>query len=143
DKKEEPAKEEKKPAGPFGDLDLDTAYLRLRRVTTLPGNEGNLELLPNGEKAVFSGADGKESALYVVKTDGTGQQKISGPGSVQGLNFAGDRVVVVNAGVASSIGLGEGKSDPKTYDIAETIQVDLEQQCHQKFMETSRVLGEQ
>ncbi|MBL9147270.1 MAG: PD40 domain-containing protein [Phycisphaerae bacterium] len=137
----EKPKEDAKPASPFGDLDLDDAYLRVRRVTALPGNETNIEILPSGEKIVFVGADGKESGLFAIKNDGTGQQRLAAGGSVQGLNFAGDRVVLVQGGSASSVGASGG--DAKAYDVSDTIDVDLAVLNEQKFREAMRVLGSQ
>ncbi|MDZ4831528.1 MAG: S41 family peptidase [Phycisphaerae bacterium] len=143
----EPAPEpkpESKPAEPklpFGELDLNDAYLRVRRVTNLPGNESNLELLPAGDKVIFTGAEGTTTVLYSMKTDGTGIQKIGATGSVQGLNFDGSRVVVVAAGAASSLAVGGG--DIKGYELPETVDIDLGVFAKQKFIEAARVLGQQ
>jgi tricorn protease len=134
---------DEKPAEPksaFGDLDLDDAYMRVRRVTRLPGNEGNIELLPAGDKIVFSGAEGTTPALYTIKTDGTGQARLAAIASVQGLNFAGDRLIVVNGGSAAGIGLSGG--DTKTYDFSETIDISAPVFQRQKYAEAMRVLGQ-
>lgn len=139
---EEKPKPEAEPAaasGPFGDLDLDDAYLRVRRVTSLPGSESNLELLPAGDRIVFSGAEGRESALFSIKTDGTGQQRIGAAASVQGLSFAGDRIVLVSGGAAQSVAAGGG--DAKTYELAETIDIDLALQNDRKFRDMARIIG--
>ncbi|MFO0827989.1 MAG: S41 family peptidase [Phycisphaerales bacterium] len=136
-----PEQKAEAPKSPFGDLELDDAYLRVRRVTNLPGNEGNLELLPAGDKVVFSGAEGTTSSLYTIKTDGTGMAKLGAMGNVQGLNFDGSRVVVVSSGAAQSLALVG--SDAKTYDVPETIEIDLGVFSRQKFLEAARVLGQQ
>ena len=128
------------PASAFGELDLDDAYLRVRRVTRLPGNEGNLELLPAGDKLVFSGAEGTTPALYTIKTDGTGQARLAAIGSVQGLNFAGDRVIVVTGGSAAGVGVNGG--DSKAYDFSETIDISTPVFQRQKYAEAMRVLGQ-
>jgi tricorn protease len=129
------------PTSAFGTLDLDDAYRRVRRVTTLLGNEGNLELLPSGERLIFSGAEGPTTSLYSIKTDGTGIQKLGPAASVQGLNFAGDRVVLIGGGQAQTIAAGGG--DSKTLELGESIQIDLKAQARQKFLEMSRILGHQ
>lgn len=128
------------PPSPFGDLDLDDAYVRVHRVTRLPGNEGNLELLPAGDKLVFSGAEGTTSALYTIKLDGTGMSKLAAMGSVQGLNFAGDRVAVVTNGGAASVAVAGG--DTKAYELGETIDVSIPVFQRQKYLEAMRVLGQ-
>jgi len=130
-----------KPVSPFGDLDLDDAYRRVRRVTSLLGNEGNLEVLPAGDKVIFTGSEGATTSLYSIKTDGTGMQKLGPTGSVQGLTFAGDRIVLVTGGTAQSMAVAGG--DVKTYEVSETIDVDLAIQSRQKFKEMARVLGSQ
>ena len=132
-------KPEAKPASPFGDLELDDAYLRVRRVTTLPGNEGNLELLPTGERIVFSGREGVTPALFTIRYDGTGQTRIGGPVRVTGVNLAGDRLTVVNGGSAATLAVSGGEA--KTIDVNETIEVDLAGLSSQKFHEAMRILG--
>jgi tricorn protease len=135
----EQASVEPTPASPFADLELDDAYLRVRRVTTLPGNEGNMELLPTGERIVFSGREGTMPALFTVRYDGTGQTRIAGPGRVTGVNLAGDRLTLVNGGSAATLGVSGGEA--KNVDVSETIEVDLSQLSSQKFLEAMRVLG--
>ncbi len=137
----EPAKPDAKPVSPFGELDLDDAYRRVRRVTTLLGNEANLELLPAGDKVLFTGSEGATNSLYTQKTDGTLLAKLGPTGNVQGLNFAGDRVMLVAAGIGQSIGVPGG--DVKSYDIAESVEINLAAQSRQKFLEMTRVLGSQ
>lgn len=127
------------PSSPFADLELDDAYLRVRRVTTLRGNESSLELLPAGDKVVFTGSEGRESSLYAIKSDGTGLQRLGASGDVQGLSFNGDRIVLVAGGVAQSSAAGGG--DVKTYDVNETIDIDLAVQNERKFRDMARIIG--
>lgn len=123
---------------PFEGLELDDAYLRVRRVTTLAGNETSLELVPTGDRVIFSGSEGKERALFSVKYDGTEQKKVTGAATMVGLNFAGDRVVAMMAGTAQTISLtGEAKS----FDISATSEVGLSERNAQKLGEVSRILG--
>ncbi|MFM7051545.1 MAG: S41 family peptidase [Planctomycetota bacterium] len=123
---------------PFEGLELDDAYLRVRRVTTLLGNEGDLELLPTGDRLVFTGAEGKEQSLYTIRFDGTEQKKIGPAARVVGLNFAGDRVVAVASGQGQTIGLA---GDAKTLDISATSEISLPARNRQKLLEVSRIMG--
>ncbi|MCE2882344.1 MAG: S41 family peptidase [Planctomycetaceae bacterium] len=128
-----------KPAkDPFEGLELDDAYLRVRRVTTLLGNEESLELLPTGDRLVFTGSEGKDSALYSIKFDGSEQKKLGPAVRVVGLNFAGDRVVAIGAGQGQTIGLA---GDPKTVDITATSEISLAARNRQKLDEISRIMG--
>ena len=122
----------------FDELELDDAYMRVRRVTTLPGDEGSLLLLPTGDSIVFSATEGKESALFTIKTDGTAQKKITGPTRVFGLNFAGDRVVAIGGGQGQTVSL---TGEAKNFDIAATSEIALSKRNAQKLDETSRIMA--
>ncbi len=133
------AKDEARPASTlFDELELDDAFLRLRRVTTLPGSEGGLELLPSGERLVFTGSEGRERALLSIKHDGTDQKRIGADVRVSGLSFAGDRVVAVSGGQAQSIAVAGG--DSKTIDISATSEIDLAKLNERKLREVSRLM---
>lgn len=116
--------------------DLDDAYLRVRRITSAPGNEGNLELLPAGDRILVSSADG----LQTMKLDGSEAKKLSGSGSVSALNFAGDAAVAVSAGKAATIALAGG--EVKATDLDGSIRVDRRALNSQKFLEAARAIGE-
>ena len=51
---------------PFTNEDLESAYLRLRRLTSMAGNEGNVQMLPSGEHVVFSASGSGVSGLYCL-----------------------------------------------------------------------------
>jgi tricorn protease len=142
DLKDESKNESKEGARPastlFDELELDDAFLRLRRVTTLPGSEGGLELLPSGERLVFTGSEGRERALLSVKYDGTDQKRIGADVRVTGLSFAGDRIVAVSGGQAQSIAAAGG--DGKTIDISATSEIDLAKLNEHKLREVSRLM---
>ncbi len=121
-------------------LDLDDAYLRLRRVTSMSDNEGNLEITPAGDRYIFS-ATLDERGLYSVKWDGTDQKKISGPMNVQHLSLTGDKIVAVTGGRAATVAPTGGKVE--NVDISDKIRIDLQAQSSQKFREAARRLGEQ
>jgi C-terminal processing protease CtpA/Prc len=125
---------------------LDDAYLRVRRVTSLLGPEGDLEMLPSGENVIFGANGSSGQGLYNSKWDGSGQRKISARVSVRGLNFAGDQIVGVSGGKACLVpvnGTGGSNDGPgRTIDVDATIRVDLAKVYEQKFLEAMRLLGE-
>ncbi|MHC5109786.1 MAG: S41 family peptidase [Planctomycetota bacterium] len=120
-------------------LHLDDAYLRIRRVTSLNGNEGNNEITPGGDRYIFTALIG-ESGLYSVRWDGKERKKLGPSASVQHVSLTGDKIVVVEGGRAGTV-----KPDGKKIEyveIKDKIRVDLQQQATQKFLEMARILGE-
>ena len=136
-KKDDAKKDEKKSV--LADLELDDAYLRVKRVTTLPGDESNLELSPAGDRLYFTGTEGKDAALFAIKYDGTEQKKLGAGMSVVGLSFSGDKIVGVNAGQAQTVGTAAG--DAKTVDISAISEIMMAKRNAQKLDEVSRIMG--
>ena len=139
------ADKDKKPARPPKEkLDLDDAYLRLRRVTTLPGDERSLELTPGGDKYIFVAAIGASPrAMYAMEREGaeSKEPKKIGPGAtVQHLSLTGDQVVIVEQGRGGVVKLDKPDA-PEWLDVADKIRVDLAQQSSQKFLEAARILA--
>ena len=141
-KKDDTKKDEAKPAEPkpaFADLELDDAYLRVRRVTTAPGDEGNLEISPAGDRLFFTATEGRDAALFSVKYDGSEQKKLGASLGVAGISLTGDRLFGVNAGQAQSVGTATG--DTKVVDISAVSEVVLARRNAQKLDEISRIMG--
>ena len=136
---DETAKKDAPAKAAFADLELEDAYLRVRRVTTAPGDEGNLEISPAGDRLYFTGSEGKDSALFSVKYDGTEQKKLGASIGVAGISLTGDRIYGVNAGQAQSVGTAAG--DTKVVDIAAVSEVVLARRNAQKLDEVSRIMG--
>ena len=84
------------------ELDLADAYLRLRRITSLRGNENNLEVTPAGDRIVFTGNYGGSSP-FSVEWDGSDRKKLGGSAAVQHVSLTGDKVVYVRGGKAGSV----------------------------------------
>ncbi|MDY7109562.1 MAG: S41 family peptidase [Planctomycetota bacterium] len=120
-------------------LDLDDAYLRLRRITGISGNETGLEMTPSGEHLIFN-ARGDAPGLYSIKWDGSGQKRIAGNASVQHVSLTGGKVILVTGGRAATIKPTGGM---ETVSIGDRIRIDLEKQSSQKFREAARRLGEE
>lgn len=117
--------------------DLADAYLRVRRITSAPGNESNLELLPSGDRILISTNEG----LQTVRLDGTETKKIAGTLRVMGLSLSGDHAFGIAAGKAATLALAGG--DMKTAELDAVILVDKQQRNSQKFLEAARALGEE
>jgi tricorn protease len=144
-KGDDPAEDEKKAADDDQvedepePLDLDDAYLRVRRITSLEGNEYGITMTPGGDRIIFN-ARGDSPGLYSIKWDRSGQKRIGGNANVQHVTLTGDKVVTVSGGQARTV-KPTGGTD--TIGINDRIRIDLQKQSVQKFLEAARTLGEQ
>lgn len=145
-KKDDAKKEEKKdePKEPPFEPSLDDAYLRLRHVTSMKGNEGNLEITPGGDRLIFTGNDGGDGGegLYSIKWNGDEKERkrlAEGEPRVQMVSLTGDKVVYVDKGSTAMIAPEGGKVDAQAID--DRPRIDLKAQAGQKFTEATRVLG--
>ncbi|MEY4810534.1 MAG: hypothetical protein RI986_872, partial [Planctomycetota bacterium] len=135
-KKDDTKNDKKDPPKP---LDLDDAYMRLRRLTTMPGNELDLEISPAGDRVFFMGGTGEAAGLNSVAWSGGETKKLGAAGSMQQISLAGDKLVVVGKGGASVVNLPAG--DAKAIDLSDTVELDLAAQSNQKFLEMARTMG--
>ena len=120
---------------------LDDGYLRVRRITRLPGDETGLEITPAGDRVVFSGNDGGSAAVLSVKWDGSDQKKVASGGRVSQMNLAGDKVTIVNAGrvsTASPAGGGEAKA----VDFGATTPIQRREWALHRYDEAARTFSE-
>jgi tricorn protease len=131
---------ERKAARPVKEkLDLDDAWLRLRRVTTLAGSESQLELTPGGDKYLFVATVGTQRGLYSLDRDATEPKRLGGAVNAQHLSLAGDQLVFVEQGRGGIVKLPGGEVE--YLDIADKIRLDLAAQSSQKFLEAARILA--
>ncbi len=121
-------------------LDLDDAYLRVKRVTSLAGNEGNNAMTPGGDVFVFSADLGDGAAIYSMKWNGEDRKRITGPASVQHLSLTGEQVVIVASGRAGIVKITGGEVE--SFEPDDQMRIDLQQQSSQKFLEAARTLEE-
>ncbi len=124
---------------PFDELDLDDAYLRLRRLTRLPGSEMNVTLTPGGDRVLFTASVDGSPGLYSVKWDGSDRERIDtgGAGDVE-IDLTGSTVTFVRGGsprTAKPTGGAEGIS------FRASIRVNQPAEQKQKFLEAARALG--
>jgi tricorn protease len=120
-------------------LDLDDAYLRIRRLTALPGPEGDLEITPAGDKIVFSASSTGGRGIFVLDRDAPEPRRIANSVNIQGLTFEGDKAVVVNFGSAGTMNLSSGAIE--AVEVADRLAIPISEFNEQRFREASRVLG--
>jgi len=126
-------------AEPFTEEDLRTAYLRLDRMTSLPGSQWNLEMTPAGDRLIFSGSVGGTSGIYSIDWKGGDRKRLTGTGSVQHLSHDGRKVVVVSGSQARTVNAAGGADT--LHPISFTMQIDLTEQSKWKFKDAARTLG--
>lgn len=118
------------------EFDADDAYLRVRRLTTHNGREGDLAIAPGGERVIYSSG----STLYSVDYNGQDRKTVhSGSVSNVTVNLAGDKVAFVSGGQAQTAPTGGGRTE--TWPISATNVVNIPQQQRQKFLEFSRIMA--
>jgi len=161
--KKDSADDEAKDASKLGlknppELSLADAYKRLKRITTMPGGEGNLQIAPAGDKLFFTGGE-NEGGLFVINWDGTGQKRIGARCEVVGISLTGDKLVTISGGkgqLQSTAGGGSSSSSGGTsgsggegessrgggLEVDATIVVDRAALAQQKFAEAARLMGE-
>lgn len=127
---------------PFTTEDLETAYLRLRQVTNLPGSSSAVEILPAGDTILFNYSTGAPSAsgLHSIDWDGGSRKRLGDTVSMQGLDLSGGRLVAIDGGRAKTIAIPGGKA--KSYPVSQKIRIDLETQSSEKFLEAAAIMGE-
>lgn len=122
-------------------LDLDDAWKRLVRVTTLRGDEGNLEILPGGDGFVFRGKNGSDDGLFACNFDGTNLRRlVAGNAVVHQVNLVGDTVVYVSGGRVGTVPAAGGAT--KSIDVQSRIVLDREEMAAQRFLEAARIVGD-
>lgn len=122
-------------------LDLDDAWKRLVRVTTLRGDESNLEILPGGDGFVFRGKNGSEDGLFACNFDGGNLRRLApGAASAQQVTLTGDAVVIVSGSKAATVPPAGGAA--KALDVGARVALDREEMAAQRFVEAARIVGD-
>ena len=143
-KKDESKKDESAPATTrspreaFEQLNLTDAFRRVRRVTSMLGDERDVLLAPTGDRIYFSAVEGKDRALFSIKYDGSEQKRIAGNVRVQALAAHGDSIVALSAGQAQTI---TPSGETKTIDISAESEINLARHNEQKLREASRIMA--
>ena len=119
--------------------DLDDAYLRVRRLTRITGEESGLLITPTGERVLFAGNDGGPG-VFSVKWDGTDQKKLAPAGKVIQINLNGEKIILFSAGKLSTAGIAGGETKPVDFET-DTV-IDPTTWNDHRFDEATRVVGE-
>ena len=122
------------------EFDAADAYLRVRRLTSHPGSEGDLMITPGGDRVLYSASLDGGNSLYSVDYKGAERKTVqSGSVSNVTMSLTGDKAVMVRSGQAMTVPPAGGKAETVAIDANITIDVAAEQRV--KFDEAARILG--
>jgi len=119
---------------------LEDAYLRVRRLTSIPGSESSLDIAPGGDRVVFEAEIDDERGLFSVNHKGEERKTIekSNVGNVA-VSRKGDEVVYTRRGAARKTPIKGGDSVALPVDV--TIRVDVAEEQRQKFRQAAGEFG--
>lgn len=122
-------------------FDSEDAYLRVRRITSSPGSESNLQMTPGGDRIIFAAPGDPDPALVSVDYKGGDRKTLqAGPVSNVSISSTGEKVAFIRQGVANWTPKLGGKVDALAIDAPAVI--DLVKQQRQKFLEMARTFGD-
>ena len=119
------------------DLALDTAYLRLQRVSRESGNEFNAFVLPDAS-AIYYQSGG---SLYKKPWDGSASAA-GGSASIRGSDVTGATLTIL-AGGRGGTQLTNSSNKRETFATDDRLEVDLAEESERKFRELATTLGDQ
>ena len=125
---------------PALELDLERAYLRLRRLTDWPGDESGLVIAPDGSAVYFSGSEAGDPGLYRIRWDGKDKKQLGGEARLVGSDLSGAKLLAIGAQRAHLIPSGGGKAEVQP--VSAQLEIDEAALASQKFREAARTLGE-
>ena len=120
------------------DWSLDDAWLRLRRLTTLDGDETSPWIAPGGDTIVFQ-ASGTQKGLHRIDWKGENRTKI-GSGAVQGFSSDGTSLLRIDRGT-TVLSKTDGKDETKL-GVSGRKLVNHAERNQRKIMAIGRDLGE-
>ncbi|MFK7788828.1 MAG: S41 family peptidase [Phycisphaeraceae bacterium] len=116
-------------------MDLDDAYLRLRRLTSTSGNEWDARVLPGGDRVVYS----RDDDVYTIGWDGKDEKKIGDNLDFRQLSHTGSHIAAIRNGSAVVVATDGGKTNNAS--VSGTITVNRQLQQKQRFIECSRAIS--
>ncbi|MBX3408513.1 MAG: PD40 domain-containing protein [Phycisphaeraceae bacterium] len=120
-------------------FDTDDAYLRVRRLTSIPGGLSGLFITPAGDRVMFNSSESDRAFVSVSRKNDDRKVIQAGGASPMGVSISGDKVTYVARGQAYTANPVTGKSDLLATDGPVVIDVGAEQR--QKFNEAARTIG--
>lgn len=136
DKKPEKEKEEKKEY----EYELETCYQRVRRVTSLLGDQSSFAFSPDGQLLAFTSAHADGRKLYTIKWNGEDVKSIvsAGVGALRwGLD--GQKLYYLKSGVPNSC--SSSGSGTKAHGFQTKMGISYAAEAAQKFADGARQLG--
>jgi len=143
DQEKEDSEEESKDqpeALAFDESDLDSAYLRVRRLTSTPQAESGLVMTPAADRIAFSTVIDTTRTYVSVDHKGKGRKTIkSGSVADPRISLDGKSLTYVSGGQASKTSPTGGSST--SYPLDATIMLDRQKELAQKFDEAAGRFG--
>lgn len=143
-KKRKPLAPDAEPVAPYEFLyartGMDDAYLRVRRLTSLPGSESSLAITPAGDRVLFEASIDGDRALHSVDHSGDDRKTVvKGNVSDVSVSLTGEKVAYLKSGQASLSPIKGGDADALPVD--HDIRVDVAEEQRQKFREAAGRFG--
>lgn len=121
-------------------FDVDDAFLRIERMTSMPGSQGNLAITPAGDRIIFSARIGDSLDLHSIDHRGRDRRVVrSGGVSNVDVSLDGSLVSFVQGGQAGSAAPTGGRAN--TYAIDAPVVIHVPEEQRRKFQEAARVFG--
>ena len=120
--------------------DLESCFRRLRTVTTLPGDQMQFALAPDGALLAFRSTHEGESRVFTIKWNGQDLKRIlASDGTSLHWEPTGKRLFYLSGGVPASC--APGGSDTKTHKFSAKLVIDRRAEAAQKFDDGARQLA--
>jgi len=139
DEKKDEAKPDRKEKEEYA-YELDTSYRRIRRVTSLPGDQSSFAFAPGGQVLAFRSSHEGTAKLYTIKWNGTDRKSILG-GSAGALHWGlnGKKLYYLRNGVPNSC--SASGSGAKAHAFRAKMAIAQSAEAAQKFDDGARQLG--
>lgn len=123
------------------EFDTDDAFLRVRRLTSIPASEENIAVTPAGDRVLFTSSIDGDRGLYSVNYRGRERKTVNSGGGIGGVStsLTGDKAVFVKGGVARTAPPAGGETE--TLGIDAPVSIDAAAERHQMFNEAARTFG--
>jgi tricorn protease len=118
---------------------LGGAYLRLKRLTSMPGWESNLQIAPAGDKVYFTAQQAAARATFSLDRDTAEPKRLGVAVGISEITPEGDRLVGTESSRACAMKLPTGEIE--YFDVSDKLPIDIGAFNEQKFREAARILG--
>lgn len=120
--------------------ELESAYLRLRRLTSMNGSEGGLEISPAGDKFYFTAQATGGRAVFVLDRATPEPKQLGKSVGVAGITLEGDKLIVVDGGRAGTMNLSSGAVEYT--DISDRLAINRSTAMQDSLVQAARILGQ-